>query len=114
VWSPFSKCWQQLLPVAFHCNRVSLVPGTEIFFAAPEPEPFDALHAAIVASGIAFGPSRFSYNAHCSLKGFTPLQPGQREALESIAVPLAPFTINTVSVYEIAGMQPKRLIKIEG
>jgi hypothetical protein len=102
------------LPFQSRFIGIRSFPGTEIFFAAPEPEPFNALHAAIVASGISFGPSRFSYNAHCSLKGFTPWQPGQREAIESNAVPLEPFTINTVSVYEMERMQPKRLFSIEG
>lgn len=89
-------------------------PDTEIFFAAPEPEPFHSIHDAIVASGIAFGPSRFNYSAHCSIKGFTPLRPGQREAIESIAVPSGTFVISTVSVYEMAGMQSTRLFSVGG
>ena len=89
-------------------------PGTEIFFAAPEPEPFNSIHAAVAASGIAFGPSRFSYNAHCSLKGLTPLGPGQREAIEAAAIPSQPFTITTVSVYEMERMKPTRLFSIDG
>jgi hypothetical protein len=88
--------------------------GTEIFFAAPDPEPFNSIHAAIVKSGIAFGPSPHSYNAHCSLKGFTPLKPGQCEAIQSATVPGEPFTISAVSVYEMERMQPTRLFSIEG
>jgi 2'-5' RNA ligase len=102
------------LPFKARFTGIGNFPGTEIFFAAPEPGPFNSLHAAVVASGIAFGPSRFSYNPHCSLKGFTPLKPGQREAIESVAVPSEPFTISTVSVYEMAGMQPTRLFSTEG
>ena len=102
------------LPFETRFIGIGNFPGTEIFFAAPEPGPFNLLHAAIIASGIAFGPSRFSYNAHCSLKGFTPLRPGQREAIESIAVPSGPFTISTVSVYEMERMQTTRLFSIEG
>jgi hypothetical protein len=102
------------LPFETRFIGIGNFPGTEIFFAVPEPGSFNSIHAAIVTSGIAFGPSRFSYNAHCSLKGFTPLKPGQREAIEAIAVPSKPFTISTVSVYEMDGMQPMRLFSIEG
>jgi len=102
------------LPFEARFIGIRSFPGTEIFFAAPEPEPFAALHASVVASGVSFGPSPFSYKAHCSLKGFTPLKPGQREALESVVVPLEPFTISTVSVYEIERLQPKRLFTIQG
>ena len=102
------------LPFAARFSGIGNFPGTGIFFAAPEPGPFNAIHAAIVASGIAFGPSPFSYNAHCSLKGFTRLRPGQREAIEAVAVPSQPFTICTVSVYEMESMQPRRLFSIEG
>lgn len=102
------------LPFEARFIGIGNFPGTEIFFAAPEPEPFNSIHAAVVTSGIAFCSSPFSYNAHCSLKGFTSLKPGQREAIELAAVPMKPFTISTVSVYEVEGMQPTRLFSIEG
>jgi 2'-5' RNA ligase superfamily len=102
------------LPFEARFIGIGNFPGTEIFFATPEGEPFNVLHAAVVASGIKFGSSRFSYNAHCSLKGFTSLKPGQREALELTSVPVKPFTISTVSVYEMEGLQPTRLFSIEG
>ena len=102
------------LPFEARFIGIGNFPGTEIFFATPEAEPFNALHAAVVASGIAFSPNPFSYNAHCSLKGFTSLRPGQREALELASVPVKPFTISTVSVYEMEAMHPARLFSIEG
>jgi 2'-5' RNA ligase superfamily len=103
-------------PLPFEARFIGIgnFPGTQIFYAAPEPGPFNSIHAAIVASGIGFGPSQFSYNAHCSLKGVTPLKPGQREAIESVAVPSQPFTISTVSVYEMERMQSARLFSIDG
>jgi len=100
------------LPFEARFIGIGNFPGTEIFFAEPEPEPFNSIHAAIVASGIAFGPGPFRYNAHCSLKGFTPLKPGQREAIESAVVPNQPFAIRTVSVYEMERLQPARLFSI--
>jgi hypothetical protein len=101
------------LPFKARFIGIGNFPGTEIFFARPEAEPFVALHAAIVASGIVFGSSRFGYNAHCSLKGFTPLKPGQREALELVSVPAEPFAISTISVYEMEAMHATRLFSVE-
>ena len=102
------------LPFATRFTRVDSFPGTGIFFVSPEPEPFVALHRAIATSGIAFASSPFPYRAHCSLKGLTPLGPGDREALERLSVPQEPFAIRTVSVYEMERMQPNRLFSIEG
>jgi hypothetical protein len=98
------------LPFEARFNGVDNFPGTDIFFASPEPEPFVTLHRAIATSGIGFAPSNFPYRAHCSLKGMTPLQPGQRETLARLTVPTAPFTVRTVSVYEMDRMQPKLLL----
>src|SRR5664280_1054997 len=67
------------VPFQARLTGIGNFPGTDIFFASPEPEPFVALHRAIVSSGIAFGSSAFSYCPHCSLKGFTALSPGQRD-----------------------------------
>ena len=102
------------VPFEARFTGIGNFPGTDIFFASPEPGPFTALHMAIVSSGIAFGPSAFTYRPHCSLKGFTPLRPGQREALDTLSVPAAPFAIHTVSVYEMDRMQPNLLFSTKG
>ena len=102
------------IPFEARFTGIGNFPGTDIFFAAPEPGPFIELHTAIVNSGIAFERSSFPYCPHCSLKGFTPLRPGQREALNSLSVPASRFTIRTVSVYEMERMQPNLLFSTEG
>lgn len=101
------------LPFKAHFDGMGNFPGTDIFFASPAPEPFATLHRAIASSGIAFAPSPFPYRAHCSLKGLTALRPGEREALMNLSVPAAPFTIRTVSVYEMDRMQPNLLFSVE-
>ena len=101
------------LPFDARFHGIDNFPGTGIFFAAPEPEPFAALHVAIAKSGVAFAPSPFPYRAHCSLKGLTPLRPGQREALTALSVPDGPFTIRSISVYEMDRMQPHRLLSFD-
>jgi hypothetical protein len=102
------------LPFEARFTSVGTFPGTNIFFASPEPEPFVARHQAIVDSGVAFGSSPFPYSPHCSLKGLTALRPGQREALLALSVPASPFTIEVVSVYAISHMQPTRLFSMRG
>jgi hypothetical protein len=101
------------LPFETRFSGIRNFPGSQIFFAAPEPGSFNSIHAAIIKSGIKFGPSPFGYTSHCALKGLTPLKPGQREAIESSPVPSDPFTINTVSVYEMEAMQPTCLFSIQ-
>src|SRR6267154_830218 len=49
------------VPFEARFTGIGNFPGTDIFFASPEPEPFIALHMAIVSSGIAFGSSAFTY-----------------------------------------------------
>ena len=102
------------LPFEARFDGIGNFPGTDIFFASPEPEPFIALHLAIVNSGVTFGSSAFAYRPHCSVKGLTALRPGQREALNTLSVPAEPFTIHTVSVYEMDRMQPNLLFSTEG
>ena len=102
------------LPFEARFDGIDSFAGTEIFFASPEPEPFMTLHHAIATSGIEFGPTAFLYRPHCSLKGLTPLLPGQREALMRLSVPPGPFVIHTVAVYEIERMQPNRLLSVSG
>ena len=84
--------------------------GTDIFFLEPEREGFDQLHNALRESDIEFEGNSFPYKPHCSLKGFTPLQVGQRERLESLDVPEGSYQVKCISVYEIENMQPQKLL----
>lgn len=96
----------------FRFIRIGCFENTDIFYAQPERETFDELHAAIKASGIVFENSPHPYTPHCSLKGFTPLQPDQREQLEALDVPSDIFGIESVSIYEMDAMQPHKLFAI--
>jgi hypothetical protein len=65
-----------------------------------------------VNSGLEFEANPFPFNPHCSLKGFMPLQPGNRERLEQLVIPAEPFTIQSIAVYELENMQPTRLLQV--
>jgi 2'-5' RNA ligase superfamily len=107
-----SELLEQHLPFESRFLRINHFPNSEIFFLEPAREPFDELHSLIVNSNLEFEANPFPFNPHCTLKGFTPLQPEDRERLEQLVVPVEPFLIRSVSVYEIENMQPKRLLQI--
>ena len=97
---------------SFRFLGVSNFEGTDIFFAKPEREGFDLLHTALKKSKVEFKETPYPFNPHCSLKGFTPLEAGQREALEALDVPEGEFHIKCVAVYEMDETQPRKLLSI--
>jgi 2'-5' RNA ligase superfamily len=107
-----SELLEQRLPFESRFLCVGNFPNTEIFFLEPAREPFDELHLLLTTSALEFEANPFPFNPHCSLKGFTPLQPGDRERLEQLVIPTDLFKIHSVAVYELEHMQPKRLLQI--
>jgi 2'-5' RNA ligase superfamily len=107
-----SELLEHRLPFESRFLRIGNFPNTEIFFLEPAREPFDELHSLIAKSALEFAANPFPFNPHCSLRGFTPLQPGDRERLEQLVFPAGPFLIQSVSVYELEDMQPKRLLQV--
>lgn len=95
---------------AFSILKISHFKGTDIYYAEPEREGFDQLHEALKDSGIKFKKSPYPYNPHCSLKGYTPLEAGQKEELETLAVPKGKYQIKCISVFEMENLQPKKLL----
>jgi 2'-5' RNA ligase len=107
-----SELLEHRLPFEARFLRVGNFPNTEIFSLEPARRPFDEFHLLIAKSSLEFEANPFPFNPHCSLKGFTPLQPGDRERLEQLVIPAEPFTIRSVAVYELEDMQAKRLLQI--
>jgi 2'-5' RNA ligase superfamily len=103
---------EQRLPFEARFLRVGNFSNTEIFFLEPARKLFDELHSLIANSDLEFEANSFPFNPHCSLKGFTPLQPGDRERLEQLVIPAELFTIRSVAAYELENMQPKRLLQV--
>jgi len=95
---------------SFALLGISHFKSTDIFFAQPEREGFDTLHNALKTSGLEFKESPFPYNPHCSLKGITALEAGQREALEALQVPEGKWQLKRISVYEVEAMKAKKLL----
>ena len=98
------------LQFTFSILGINHFRGTDIYYAEPEREGFDQLHKALKDSGIKFKKSPYPYNPHCSLKGYTPLEAGQKEELESLVVPKGKYQIKCISVFEMENMQPRKLL----
>jgi 2'-5' RNA ligase len=105
-----SELLERRLPFETRFLRINHFSNTEIFFLEPTREPFDELHSLIANSALEFEANPFPFKPHCTLKGFKPLQPGDRERLEQLVIPAEPFLIQSVAVYELEQMQPKRLL----
>jgi 2'-5' RNA ligase len=107
-----SELLEYRLPFEARFLRVGSFPNTEIFFLEPAREVFDELHLLIANGALEFEANPFPFNPHCTLKGLRPLQSGDRERLEQLAIPARPFLIQSVAVYENENMQPKRLFAL--
>jgi hypothetical protein len=107
-----SELLERHLPFEARFLRINHFPNTEIFFLEPAREVFDELHMLIVNSALEFEANPFPFNPHCSLKGFTPLQPGDHKRLEQLVFPAGPFLIQSLSVCELEDMQAKRLLQV--
>ena len=107
-----SELLEHRLPFEARFLRIKHFPNTEIFLLEPAREPFDELHSLIANSVLEFEANPFPFNPHCSLKGFTPLQPRDRKRLEQLVIPAESFLIQSVALYELENMQPKRLMVI--
>jgi 2'-5' RNA ligase len=108
-----SELLEHRLPFEARFLRINHFLNTEIFFLEPAREPFDELHSLIANSALEFEENPFPFNPHCSLKGFTLLQPEDREKLEQLVIPAEPFLIQSIAVYELEQMQAKRLLTIK-
>ena len=106
------KALEGKVSFTFELTGINRFDGTDIFFAEPERAGFERLHLALKASKLKFLPNAFPYIPHCSLKGFTSLQTGQRDMLESLSVPPSRHRIKAVSVYEMDDMQPLKLLSL--
>lgn len=95
---------------SFKLLGIAKFKGTDIFFAEPERAGFDALHNALKSSSLRFKKTPFPYKPHCSLKGYTALEAGQREALEALKVPEGSYQLKSISVYELEQMKPRKLL----
>jgi 2'-5' RNA ligase len=89
-----------LKPFRMRFQEVRRFPNTNIFYLAPlERQPFDRVHETLKASGIAFGPSSWPYNPHCTLRG-GPMNGHAPEDVFNLSFPKEDLEIDTLSIYE--------------
>jgi 2'-5' RNA ligase len=83
-------------------EEVRCFPNTNIFYLAPQDRrPFDRLHEALKASEIAFDPSPWPYNPHCTLRGGPMVEGISAEDIFGLSFPKEEFAIDSISIYEL-------------
>ena len=93
---------------AFACTFESMrrFPGVPVFWLSPRDRaPFDALHRALLDSGIKFDTSPFPFNPHCTISSSNELSKRQETELLSSPVPQMEFLLEELRVYQVAGGQ---------
>ncbi|GAB3535688.1 2'-5' RNA ligase family protein [Photobacterium alginatilyticum] len=109
VVSQLEQVLQNYSCIQFKFKGVSHFPDTEIYFAEPEREEFDRLHAKITETAIVFDDSPFPYNPHCTLKSLTPMESSHEEIISNLVVPVSEHCIRKISIYELDEMKPIKL-----
>ncbi|SRR5581483_574068 len=91
-----------LKPFRMRFQEIRRFPNTDIFYLAPwERQPFDRIHESLKASGIAFAPSPWPYNPHCTLRGGLMNERASAEDILGLSFPKDEFVIDTISIYEL-------------
>lgn len=93
-------------PFACSFDSMRRFPGVPVFWLSPRDRaPFDALHRALLDSGIQFDASHFPFNPHCTISSTTELSKHQETELLTSPVPQMEFFLDELRVYQVAGGQ---------
>ena len=89
-------------PFTVRFQEVRCFPNTSTYYLAPQDrQPFDRLHDALKQSGIAFGPSPWPYNPHCTLRSGPMTDRISADEILNLSFPKQDFIIDTLSMYEL-------------
>lgn len=89
-------------PFTVRFQEVRCFPNTSTYYLAPQDrQPFDRLHEALKQSGIAFGPSPWPYNPHCTLRSGPMTDRISATDILNLSFPKQDFMIDTLSIYEL-------------
>lgn len=96
----------------FICSFESMrrFPRVPVFWLCPRDRaPFDALHSALLGSGIKFNASPFPFNPHCTISSTVELSKHQESELLASPVPQMEFLLDELRVCQVAGGQAQML-----
>lgn len=94
------------LPFACSFESMRRFPGVPVFWLCPRDRaPFDALHRALLDSGIKFDGSPFPFNPHCTISSTIELSKHQETELLTSPVPQMEFFLDELRVYQVAGRE---------
>lgn len=95
---------RKFLPFTTSFESMSRFPGVPVFWLKPRDRaPFDALQSALVAAGLRFESSPFSYTPHCSVSVSAMLTSAQETQLLHEAIPSEAFPLARLSLYQPVG-----------
>lgn len=81
-------------------------PGVPVFWLKPRDRlPFDALHRALLESGVRFSSSPFVFTPHCTISATVELSKEQESELLCYSIPKLDFVLDKLSLYELVGGQ---------
>ncbi len=101
-FAPFEACFS---------TRVEYFTSTDTYFLSfRNPDPFERLHKAFAASGLAFEKCRYPFRPHCTIKLHK--KPDDEEVFDLFFLkpPRASFEIDTMAVYELPTPLTPRLL----
>ena len=102
LFRAIQRVGQRHLPFISAFVSMERFPGVQVFWLKPRDRtPFDDLQRGLIAEGLAFNPSPFTFTPHCTVSATVQLSPQQETELLATNVPMKEFTLSRLSVYQL-------------
>jgi 2'-5' RNA ligase len=101
VFAVLERIAREHLPLTMSFAEIARFPDTSVYWLKPkERKSFDAMHAAVGASGLRFLDSAHPYTPHCSVSAFAALDEARQQRLRNEAFPRDEFRLSRLSLYQ--------------
>ncbi|MGC1174944.1 2'-5' RNA ligase family protein [Polaromonas sp.] len=110
VFAALARIARRHAPFVCAFESMQRFPGVPVFWLKPRDRlPFDALHSALLESGVRFSSSPFVFTPHCTISATVELSKEQESELLCCSIPKKDFVLDKLSVYELVGGQARLL-----
>ena len=93
---------KKITPFEGKFSKMARFPNTDIFYLELENRlPFESIHNQFKKSEIEFTSNPFEYAPHCTIRAVGPISEADERNIWTEFVPVEPFLISTLSVYEL-------------
>lgn len=103
VFALLEKVAFELAPITCSLQRIETFPDTNLFYLAPsQAEKFDYVQKRIVATGLRFKETPFSFTPHCTVANLRTedLEIGEQE-IRKLPIPIEHITLDEMRVYSL-------------